>query len=103
MADIFRDINPVVNRTLSPLTASPGSNVLKLLLVLFGATAAPKLPSYMLRWFDHVAFKIGFIAMIMWTSNYDPAMSIVLAIVFYVAFSALEARKAKENFETGQR
>jgi hypothetical protein len=95
----FRDFNPTINRTLQPLTVFPGSSVLKLLLVLYGATVAPKLPPYVLKWFEHVPVRLFVIFLIVWTSNYDPALALAVTIVFYSAFNALAGKKPFETYE----
>ena len=100
MDSYLRDFNPAINRTLHPLTTQPGSSILKLLLVLYGATIAPKLPGKLLKYFDYVPFKLFVIFLIVWTSNYDPAMALLITLSFYASFNVLNAKKAFENFTT---
>lgn len=100
MDSFLKDFNPTVNRTLHPLTTQPGSSILKLLLVLYGATIAPKLPDKLLKYFDYVPFKIFVVFLIVWTSNYDPAMALLIALSFYASFNVLNAKKAFESFST---
>ena len=93
-----RGINQAVNQTLQPFTVSPGNAVLKLLLVLYGGTVVPKLPPHILKWFNYVPFKIFVIFLIVWTSNYDPAMALAIAFAFYTSFNMLNDKKPFEPF-----
>jgi len=97
-----RGINPTLNRALSPLSVAPGSSALKLLLVLFGGIVAPKLPDHILKWFEYVPFKLFVIFLIVWTSNYDPAMAIAITLVFYVTFNLINDKGPFEAFEPAE-
>lgn len=98
MDTYLRGFNPVVNSTLRPLSISPGSSALKLLLVLYGGTVAPKLPPHILKWFNYVPFKLFVIFMIVWTSNHDPAVAIALTFAFYATFNILNDKAPLEPY-----
>ena len=97
-----RGFNPAVNATLRPFSKSPGSSALKLLLVLYGGTVAPKLPAYILKWFNYVPFKLLVIFLIVWTSNHDPAIALALTFAFYATFNILNDKAPFEPFTPGE-
>jgi hypothetical protein len=99
-------INTHVNSLLWPidqrdgsLISQIGSLVLKLILVLYGGVIAPKLPYYVLEWFDFVPFKIFILFLICWLSSEDPSLSILLALGFYISVNLLNGKKALEKFK----
>jgi hypothetical protein len=60
---------------------------------------APKLPDYILKWFEYVPFKLFVIFLIVWTSNFDPAIALAITLAFYVSFNVLNDKKPFEAFE----
>lgn len=71
---------------------------LKLFLVVYAASLAPKLPNYALLWFNHIYVRILVLFLIAWTSSHDPALSIMIAISFYVTINILNGKSAFEKF-----
>lgn len=95
----FGDFNNSVNSVLGPLQQKPFSGLLRMILVLYGGMAAPQLPASVLRWFEFPAFRIFFLAMIVYMSTVDPAVSILIAVCFYTSMNALSGKKLFEKFE----
>lgn len=100
--DYINSYNTNINQVLSPLDAPAAAGFLKMVLVLYGALAAPHLPKQVLKWFDFVPFKIFVLFLIVWTGNHDPALSILIATAFFVSMNVLAGKKAFESFRDGQ-
>jgi hypothetical protein len=58
--------------------------VVSMLLVLYAAMAAPKLPESIAKIFDNSYFKIGIMFMIGYLANRDPSTSIIVAVALFV-------------------
>lgn len=72
---------------------------LKLFLVVYAAALAPKLPNYALLWFNNIYVRIFVLFLIAYTSSEDPALSIIIAIAFYVTINILNGKTAFETFK----
>ena len=74
------------------------SSILGLFLVLYGGLAAPKLPSIIQKLFDNKIFRIIILSLIVYTSQKDTRISIMLAVVFIMSIDLLRNKKMFENF-----
>jgi hypothetical protein len=105
---IQNTVNPPVNNFLhgvfgesNPQQADPiGMTVLKLVLILYSSMIAPKLPVYVLEWFDYVPFKILVLFLIAWTGSHDPLLALLIAVTFYASLNALNGKKFFENYRS---
>lgn len=103
-------VNPPLNNFLTTIfgDSQPGQpdsiamTVLKMLLILYSGMIAPKLPVYVLEWFDYVPFKIFVLFLIAWTGSHDPSLSLLIAVTFYASLNALNGKKFFENFESAE-
>lgn len=76
--------------------SSTGLNVLKLFLVIYGSFLAPQLPVEAIHWLNYVPIKILVLFLVIWTSNHDPALSILLAITFYITLQLLQGKQIRQ-------
>jgi hypothetical protein len=60
------------------------NTVVGMLLVLYAAMAAPKLPESVAKVFNNSYFKIGIMFMIGYLANRDPSTSIIVAVALFV-------------------
>ena len=56
-----------------------------LLIALYAAKIAPELPSQVLKVFDNQYFKLFVFSLIIWTSQFSPSTSLLIAIAFMVS------------------
>ncbi len=72
------------------------SSVLGMLLVLYAAAAAPKLPKSIVKIFDNSLFKLGFMFMIAYLATKDPSVAIISAVALLITIQTLASREAAE-------
>jgi hypothetical protein len=73
------------------------SSVLGMLLVLYAAAAAPKLPKSVVKIFDNSLFKLGYMFMIAYLATKDPSVAIITAVALLVTIQTLASREASES------
>ena len=91
--------NDQVNGILSPLDNPPVRAALLLFLVLYGGLAAPSFPTSVRHIFDNIFFRILVLAVILWTGNKDPALSMAVATAFIASVNLANQKKPFERFE----
>jgi hypothetical protein len=97
MDQLVASYDNVINKVLEPLSEPTVLAILRMMLIVYGALAAPHLPTMVLKWFDIVPFRIGVIALILWTANRDPATAVLMAIAFYASVNTLNGKKPFEK------
>lgn len=98
--EAFGSYNNQINGLFSPQLDSPiVSSVLRLVLILYGALAAPHLPDQVLKWFDNVPFRLLILFLIVYTANKDPATALLIAVAFFVSVNTLAGKKPFEKFQ----
>lgn len=65
------------------------STILTTFVVMYGSTAAPKLPGIFKMLFSNPIFKVLFLALIAYSVNRDPKLSVLLAIIFTITITIL--------------
>lgn len=100
--DYLRSYNNDINNVLSPLDQPMVAGLLRLFLVLYGGMVAPALPDSILKWFGFVPFRIFVLFLIVWVSNRDPSIAILIAVAFYTSINVLSGRKMFEKFQEDQ-
>lgn len=70
----------------------------KVSLVLYAATVAPKLPVGVKQMFDNTFVKIAFIFMMLYLSQMDFQLALILAVAYVVSINLLSGRAALESF-----
>ena len=87
--EIIKKLDNGVNSILSTLMREPtlirGS--IHLLLMLYAARIAPKLPDAVLVLFENQYFKLFIFSLILWTAQFSPSTSILIAIAFMVSIN----------------
>lgn len=94
--------NDTVNNALRPLDAPAVAGFLKMAIVLYAGLAAPHLPASVLKYFNLVPVRILILFLIVWTGNHDPALSITIAVAFFVTMNILAGKQAFEAFHDRQ-
>lgn len=78
-------VDEQVNQVLKTVTKP---NVVKglihLLLILYAARLAPMLPEPVMKLFDNAYFKLLVFSMILWTAQFSPSISILIALSFMI-------------------
>jgi len=87
--EVIKKLDNGVNSILSTLMKEPtlirGS--IHLLLMLYAARIAPKLPDAVLVLFENQYFKLFIFSLILWTAQFSPSTSILIAIAFMVSIN----------------
>ncbi len=94
----LKRINNRINKALSFLDNPYVAGFLKLFLVLYAGLAAPKLPHYILQLFDNMFVKVLILFLVLYTSNKDPILSLLIAVGFIMTLVMLNRRSA-ERFD----
>ncbi len=77
------------------------SSVLGMLLVLYAAAAAPKLPKSVVKIFDNSLFKLGYMFLIAYIATKNPSVAIITAVALLVTIQTLSSREAAESAVKG--
>ena len=90
--DAFKTFNPIMTiQSLKEPTESILNNVyvsgfLKIIIILYAVLAAPKLPTSISKYFHHPMVQIIIFALIAYTATKDIAISLLIAIAFFISF-----------------
>jgi hypothetical protein len=98
--DFMNSYNDSANGFLAPLDRAPVAGLLKLLLVLYGGSIAAHLPDHIVKWFDFVPLKLLVLFLIVWLGNHDPALSLAIAVAFFITVNVASGKKAFEAFRS---
>ena len=74
------------------------STILSLFVVLYGSLAKPELPKIIEDLFKNAVFRVLFLALIMYRSNKEPQLSIMLAVGFTITMNLISEKQTRENF-----
>ena len=78
----------VVNDALSPLMKPKFiKGLIHLLLALYVVRLAPELPSAVLKVFENAYFKLFVFSLVLWTAQFSPSISIMIALAFMVSLN----------------
>lgn len=94
--------NATVNSSLSFLDDPIVGGFLKLFLVLYGGLAAPSLPPKVAALFTNTYFRIVILGLVLWIANRDPALSVMIATVFFVSLSYATKNAVTQVVTTGK-
>ena len=75
-------LNSVLNNYVQKPTIIRG--IVHLLLVLYAVRLAPTPPKQVLKLFDNVYFKLFIFSLVLWTAQFSPSTSILIALAFMV-------------------
>lgn len=85
---------------INPVLANPYiMAVLKVTLALYASNVAPKLPESIMNIFNNTFFKILYITLMVYISEHDFQLAILLACVYVVGFNVLSGRGPFESFD----
>jgi hypothetical protein len=90
-----------VNSTLTQFVRKPTlvRGAVHLLLVLYAARLAPSLPAEVLALFENGYFKMFVFSLILWTAQFSPSTSIMIAIAFMVTVNHMNKKPLFEFLE----
>ena len=85
--EVIKKLDNGINSILSTLIKEPTliRGAIHLLLMLYAARIAPKLPDAVLALFENQYFKLFVFSLILWTAQFSPSTSILIAIAFMVS------------------
>ncbi len=90
--ELYQTLNPAMAiqslkaPTESILNNTYVSGVIKILIILYAALAAPKLPTSISKYFHHPMVQIIIFALIAYTATKDISVSLLIAIAFFISF-----------------
>ena len=73
--------------------------VIHLFLVLYAARVAPRPPQVILDLFENQYFKLFFFSLILWTAQFSPSTSLLIAIAFMVTMNYVNKKALWEFME----
>jgi hypothetical protein len=73
--------------------------ILHLFLMLYAARIAPSLPANVLKIFENQYFKLFVFALILWTAQFSPSTSILIAVAFMVTINYANQKPLWEFLE----
>lgn len=88
-----------VERFINPVFTNPYiMAVLKITLALYASNIAPKLPPAITEIFNNSFFKMFYIALMVYISEHDFQLAVLLAVVYVVGLNVLSGRGPLESF-----
>lgn len=98
--EYIKDLDSTVEKTMSPFKKTAYLKaILHLVLVLYAARLAPSLPVEVLSLFENQYFKLFIFSIILWTAQFSPSTSILIAISFMVSMNAVNKKPLWEFLE----
>ncbi len=75
------------------------SATLTLFLILYAGLARPAFPPILKKLFDNPLFKMLILSLIVYSSQKDPKLAIMVAVAFTVTLNLLSEQEIKESFD----
>lgn len=97
MQSYLDSFDNTVRRFLSPLDNEYVTAGLALFLILYSSLAAPKLPSYIAKLFDHTWFKLLCFFLIVYVSRKNATVAIIAAVAVMISLITLNKIKFNES------
>jgi hypothetical protein len=103
--DVIRTFDSTVDNFMSTFLRKPTliRGAIHLILILYAARIAPKPPQVVLDLFENQYFKLFFFALILWTAQFSPSTSLLIAVAFMVTMNYFGQKalwEFMENVET---
>jgi hypothetical protein len=96
------DFNNQVNGILDPIYSNQILfNGLKMILLIYGSLAAPRLPPSFAPYLASTYARIAIMAFIIWIWNKDPGVAIAVAVVYYLTLHYLMQNSLQQVADTG--
>ena len=101
MDNIVEKFDTTLNTILQDYIKKPTiiRGVVHLLLMLYLARIAPVPPKAILKLFDNVYFKLFVFSLVLWTAQFSPSTSILIALAFMVTINYTTTGKVWEMME----
>lgn len=101
MDQYIRQIDGTLNSILQTYVRKPTiiKGIVHLLLILYAARLAPNLPKAVLQLFTNAYFKLFIFALILWSAQFSPSTSILIAIGFMVTMNYINNQPLWEFLE----
>lgn len=81
MNEVDQKMNQVLKTVTKPTIVK---GLIHLLLILYAARLAPMLPEPAMKLFDNAYFKLFVFSLILWTAQFSPSISILIALSFMI-------------------
>ena len=88
-----------LNYILAPLRYPIIDSALKALLVVYSGLLVDKLPDSVLKVLTSTPVKILILFIIIWSSNHNPTMAILIAVGLFVSINLMSNRQPFESFK----
>ena len=100
--DQITQLNGTVNRALNPLFGNQVfSTLLRVLLILYGGLAAPRLPSNIAAYLSTTYFRVFTIALIVFVVSKDILLAALIAVTYYVSVTDNRLSNAASSVTSG--
>jgi hypothetical protein len=99
--DIIKGIDNGVNSIMEPLLQQPTliRGFIHLFLIVYAAKLAPMLPKEFLAVFDNAYFKLFVFSLILWTAQFSPSTSLLIALSFIMTANYLNHKHLWETMD----
>jgi len=95
--NIDAGLNSILNDYIRKPTLIRG--IVHLMLILYAARLAPSPPKVVLQLFENVYFKLGVFSLVLWTAQFSPSTSILIALAFMVTVNYTTTGKLWEMMD----
>lgn len=99
--DYIKNVDNYINSILTDYVKKPDiiRAIIHLLLVLYAAKLAPSLPPQVAAIFENSYFRLFMYALILWTAQFSPSTSLLIAISFMVTVNYINKKPLWEFME----
>lgn len=99
--NVVQNIDAGLNSILNDYVRKPTliRAVVHLMLILYAARLAPTPPKIVLQLFDNVYFKLCIFSLVLWTAQFSPSTSILIALAFMVTVNYTTTGKLWEMMD----
>ena len=88
----YNDLNKQLSATAKSYATPTVLALLQVLLISYAGLFAPALPKEVSNWTAHPASKVVILALILWTANKDPGVSLAIAMSFLTILHLVGAK-----------
>jgi hypothetical protein len=94
MEQYIKTFDEAINNNLGNYVRKPTvvRGLVHLLLILYAARLAPSLPKQVLVMFENAYFKLFVFSLVLWTAQFSPSTSILIAVAFMVSINYANQR-----------
>jgi hypothetical protein len=101
MEQYVKQVDDVLNNALNNFVRKPTliRGIVHLLLILYAARIAPSLPKTVLVLFENAYFKLFIFSLILWTAQFSPSTSLLIALGFMITINYVNNKPVWEFLE----